>query len=901
MSRVSSVALLRVLSLGVAAASTAGLFIAAPLGASTASADIVASDSAVTVAWQGGTSDLEKSQPERNPDSPHFADFENLSVTVSQTTELTDQAIKVDFTGMKPTRSGTSSGIDVANAMNFMQFMQCWGDPTSATFRNTCEWGGFGVTPVAGLESSIPAENEIRGARTADAPPSAEFPDGGAPDVTFTSAQGRSFPGVASLDENQRVVWPLGEMFDGSTTNEVIVSRTGTSGSGTTNFEAQSANRAPQLGCGATNATCYLVAVPRGSHFGGESGTGQCTQNTVPGTEPLTYGRPDTAQEGSPLNPKCDYWDNRIVIPLTFQPVGNNCPAGSAERLTIGSQLLIGAMSSWQPAVCKVSNNVYNFGTNPDSVARAQLLTGRAGLAFTSLSLEDDTLSALDSTKLTKSDITYAPVAVSGLTVAFFIEDNNGRRTELNLSPRILAKLLTESYRFQNPLSFVGGSKIYNLPDVVSDGKSSAPYQFFTRDPDFEALNPDFKDLPGTNPMFVIPGPAGADAIKQLWKWIVADDDARAWLSGSPDEYGMRINPYYLPIGDSAARVPVVSDVDGSPVLDDDGNMTYRPVGLSNSDGSPIRLSTDVRDFITKADQTLAPPALGVGQKYRFTSLDSAPYADTLLSSARAAFRTNANAKIIWNENEYNAAGEKGVYKSAGPQLPGEKFALAITDTASAEKYGLSTASLSTPNSDVFVPPTTETMSGALVGLQATKNPQILQVEPSAVPAGAYPLTTTTYAAVNLSATDEIARKAYAALVTFAITDGQVPGTKPGSLPLGYVPLPRELVQASMVSVQTMLGYVAPTSTPDSPSIGVPPPVASGVAPSAPLQAAAVAAAAPGASTPSIASIPTATATATASIDTPWAYQGALGVSLIVGLAGAAFAPVLMRPRRQNG
>jgi hypothetical protein len=107
-------------------------------------------------------------------------------------------------------------------------------------------------------------------------------------------------------------------------------------------------------------------------------------------------------------------------------------------------------------------------------------------------------------------------------------------------------------------------------------------------------------------------------------------------------------------------------------------------------------------------------------------------------------------------------------------------------------------------------------------------------------------------------------------------------------------------VQQALVSVQTMLGY-AP-SVADSPSVGVPP--ASAGAPAAltaaPLQAAA-AAAAVGAPQASVTSIPTATATATASVDTPWAYQGALGVSLIVGLAGAAFAPVLMRPRRQNG
>ena len=920
MSRVSSVALLRVLSLGVVAASAAGLFVTGPLGASTASADIVATDSAVTVKWQGGTSDLEKSQPARDSAKGHFEDFKDLTITVSQTAGLTDQAIKIDFSGLAATTDGTDGSSNrVSNAMNFVQFMQCWGDPDSPTFRNTCEWGGYGVTPPSGLGGTVPSESFLRGAKTP-----------GDADVSFMTAQGKVYSGTNTVSPEGEVLWPLGEVFDASSSNEIIAARLGSQGQGTVNFEAQSANRAPQLGCGssAERLRCYLVAVPRGSHFGGEVGTGLCGQASRDSTfTPYYAGRPNSIQEGSPLNPKCDYWDNRIVIPMDFSPVGANCPAGSAERRTIGSQLVVGAMSSWQPAMCHLTDNVYNFSTNPDNIARGQLLGGRAGLAFTSYSLDDDTLSAMDATKLKQTAVAYAPVAISGVTVAFFFEDSAGRRQTLNLTPRLMAKFLTDSYAFQNPL-YSKSDTIYSLPNVVApDGTVRPPYSFLRDDPDFSRLNPDLVEA--KNPSIILPGPAGADAIKQVWLWITADKSASAWLTGVPDEYGMKINPYYLPKGDPEAQVPIVDGKTGLPVLDADGSMTYRAVGLSNIDGSAYHLSTTPRDYFAKADETLAPAQLSSGQRSRFGALQSAPFADTLLTVARDVSRADAKHKTEWNPTQRNQAGELGDWVSAGPQAPGQKFVFGITDTASAAKYGLSSASLcnanttcvpftpavdavpatgETPGSDArdevqstFVAASTEAMGASVSAVAPTKNAAVLQVNPAAVTGSAYPLTTITYASVNLTTTDATARTSYANLVKYAVTDGQTPGTDPGNLPEGYVPLTRDMVAQALVSTQTMIGYVAPDTTANSPSIGVHPAAASPSQPvtAAPLQAAAAAAAV--APQTSVTSLPSASVTTTAAVMTPWPYQGALGVSLIVGLAGAVFAPILMRPRRPTG
>ena len=979
MLRVPSVALVRVLSLGVAAASAVGLFVAAPVASPPAVAGIVATESAVTIPWSGtsGNASIDALQPSRAsvPDY-HKGDFADLKVTVSQTKKISDQAIRIDFTGLAATRSGTSSGNDVANAMNYMQFMQCWGDPKADDFRNTCEWGGFAVTPFAGLQTSIPAESNMRGPKTSTTGAEA-----------FLSAQGTSYSGAQELDADGLPVWPLGAAFDGASTNEIVAAPMGSSGQGTVNFDVQSATKAPQLGCGSTtqNQRCYIVAVPRGSHFGGETGVGECSQTASDRLgNAYTPGRADSVQEGSPLNRECDYWENRIVIPLDFSLTGDNCPSGLANQRTIGSQLVVGAMSSWQPALCQSTPNVYNLSTNPDGIARTQLLTAGAGLAFTSYTPQDDVLSSINATKLSNTAISYAPVAISGVSIAFLYEDPTGQRTTLNLTPRLVAKLLTESYQFQNPLSY-GGGVVLNLPAFTytdftdpefPEGKeATGPYRYFTQDPEFRAANPDL--IKFVNPALILPGPAGADAITQLWKWVQADDSAKAWLDGAPDENGMRINPYYLPLGDENAKVPEIDDA-GKAVEDATGAIVYRAVGLSNVDGSPLRLSETPRDFFARADESAAPAALSAGQKTRFTSLQSAPFADTLYSAARSAARADPVSKTVWDPNKINQAGDKGDWVSSGAQLPGQKFTIAITDTASAEAYGLSQASLCpadtscvpyraategtpgtpavietpaaepapeattepttdpTPSAEptdapedaaavadapiapaplttipaveavpatpevqsTFVTPSIETMTDALDSLTPTKNPTVLQVNPAATTTSAYPLTIVTYAAVNMTLTSQVARAAYGDMITYVVTDGQVPGADRGQLPRGYVPLPKSMVQQALIAVQIMLGYVAPV--PLSPSIGVPSAVSGASVPAAtaPLQAVAAAAGVP---QTTVTTVPTTAAGVTAAVETPLPLQGVLGVSLIVGLAGAAFAPVLMRPRRQNG
>ena len=119
--------------------------------------------SAVTVSWTGDTSTAKEFQPARNTLSPHYKEFKNIKITVSQTTGIIDQAIRVDVTGFAGTRSVNDGGVVVQNAKNFMQAMQCWGpDPEAADFNQTCQWGGRALSASNGLGDSVVLDNASR-------------------------------------------------------------------------------------------------------------------------------------------------------------------------------------------------------------------------------------------------------------------------------------------------------------------------------------------------------------------------------------------------------------------------------------------------------------------------------------------------------------------------------------------------------------------------------------------------------------------------------------------------------------------------------------------------------------------------------------------------------------------
>ena len=852
--------------------------------------------SQLTVKWSGDSSPASKYQPARGTTSAHFSEFKNISISVFQTTGIIDQAVRVSVTGFAGTRSSTTSGIEATNAKNYLQAMQCWGDdPLASDFNQTCEWGGRYLTENNGLGNSVITDNAARvGPLDVDtARPTTH-------DVPFRTFGGTTVSGKPYLDKSGTKQYDILNYFGPQTTNEVTSARIGTNGAGYFDFETQSSYQAPHLGCGTgTHLRCWLVVVPRGTVFGGDGEKCSGILDPANGYDPYTKGRPNSVQGGSPVNDQCDYWNNRIVVPLDFVQTGNTCPVGSAEVQVIGSQLMVGAMASWQPSLCKTVKNTFSFATNTDSIARAQLIeTGpkSPNIAFSGYPVSSGELQTDEERQvLADTTLAYAPVAISGVSIAFFAEFDGGRQEKLNLSPRLVAKLLTQSYRFTVPSNSSDPSR-----NFAHLGAVNRTYNYLNQDPDFRALNPENWNEFTANPAIVLPGPGGADAIRQVWRWILADKDAVAFLDGTVDPWGMTVNPYYLPAKNPAAVVPWF--------LDDQKAFTETPtsreVGLRNLDGSPQRLASVVLDTFPKNDESLVPLKIltvaqgGAGEKSRFDSIQYAPYTDNLLSGALQAFRAIPNSKTVWDGTKLNAAGDAGDWVSSGAQLPGAKFMIAVTDSPSAGRYGLNTAGIQVPNSSSIVNADTAGMTKALSALEPTTVPSIKQIDPAKVGLDGYPLTMITYAGVNLSKATADARKVIAQMLTQVTSTGQVSGTATGELPAGYLPLTAELVAQADSAAKSIAEYVAPETPAQAPATSRP--VGSGSVAQDEFTTGAtdIEALATAAPDPVVAPGQDAIQAGRTEITpTDGFARNGIALSMGVGLAGLLFAPILFRGR----
>ncbi len=144
-------------------------------------------------------------------------------------------------------------------------------------------------------------------------------------------------------------------------------------------------------------------------------------------------------------------------MPLEFLPVTSACPIGAAERRTVGQENVAEAIGRWQPTLCANGGMTYGYSQVPDVVARRQLGSAEPGLVFTSSPIAADDIAQ-------ERPPIYAPVALSGITIAFLVERQTGllqppevklhdgmRVADLNLTPLLVAKLLTQSYRERGP------------------------------------------------------------------------------------------------------------------------------------------------------------------------------------------------------------------------------------------------------------------------------------------------------------------------------------------------------------------------------------------------------------------------------------------------------------------
>lgn len=834
------------LAFGLLVTTAAGALLVATIPAG-AAATPQGDSSAVTVTW----AEAQAGRADPGTPDPDAEAFSKLAFTVSQTRDLVDQGITVSWTGGARTSASEY-------ATDYLQIMQCWGDEAAGPSPQQCQWGAP-ASSIGALMGVNAAKRDLTlgSDPVQDAALVGEHAD---PDLLLEPPVENPFlkafrmPFRAVDGSVSKTTTDLSKQFDQSTTNEVTAARTASNGTGQVSFETQTSLGAPQLGCGADQKTasgsvvprsCWLVIVPRGEH----------NLDGTPATA-TAAGR----VTGSPLSASA--WRNRVVVKLGFQSVSQSCPIGNAEQRLVGSETIAEAITSWQPSLCRLGTT-YGYSQIGDLEAQHQIVSTVAGSSRLAV-----VNSPLDPAITSGTSIAYAPLAQNAIVVAFSIDyrlypeapaaDRNGLQArDLTLNARLVAKLLTQSYRYDVPGR---GAK-----DAVLQKNAAS----LVTDPEFLALNPTFADSKSdTSPAGLMVALGSSDATARVWAWLRADPLADGFLQGRADEWGMKLNPSYLPLS------------------------LGKDVGV---------------DSFPKADLTIAkggdPDETGYG------TLDMRPYMNDMHEGAYRTLKADPNEKDSWNPY-----GQPKGYVSVGAQIPGSRFLLSVTDAASAARYGLPTARL-VNGAGQAVAATNDSVAKGIQSMKPSAVPGVSVADPTSRALDAYPLAMLSYAAVNVCASTPAELADYSRLISYAVGKGQAPGDARGDLPAGYVPLAASavggaqkvaagLVNRSAVAAACPAAPVAtPEPTPAGSSTDVPPgddPSSVAEDPAAPEDAAAPPTQAAGivpvsASDPDQAQVPTQHTTDKPLQMTRMGLAGALAV----GIPALAGGPLLTRRGRK--
>ncbi|HEY4754169.1 MAG TPA: hypothetical protein VIH37_12850, partial [Candidatus Limnocylindrales bacterium] len=304
---------------------------------------------------------------------------------------------------------------------------------------------------------------------------------------------------------------------------------TKTDGTGEVGFEVRTGIENQSLGCSNT-VPCAIVVIPiMGVSCADTDSVCNRTGQYAPGSlAQLTGATPDIAVTAR-FWWSASNWQNRFVVPLTFQPPPNTCDVLDSRAPVdfLGSAILTQAALQWSPAYCLRQDRFkFRHDAMPEGTALRTLLGGSGAAAL--LSNPGDSQG---------QPLAYAPVAVSGWGIGFVADraSDGGEATELKLNARLLAKLMTDSY----PGSTFTAASAADRPDLAHN-----PFSI-NLDPEFVALNPGLSTDRQVTFASLLSLSVPADVIHDITEYINSDPAARSFLDGTPDPWGMTVNSQY--------------------------------------------------------------------------------------------------------------------------------------------------------------------------------------------------------------------------------------------------------------------------------------------------------------------------------------------------------------------
>lgn len=441
-------------------------------------------------------------------------------------------------------------------------------------------------------------------------------------------------------------------------------------------------------------------------------------------------------------------WRSRITIPLDFAPPAQACDIVGGKGVDLfGSEPIATATLQWAPVFCLDSARVpFKHVQTGEPQARSLLQVG---------TIDAGLVSNFDARDFTRP-VAAAPIAFTGFSVGFAIDDGSRRDlTELKLTPRLLAKLLTQSY------------PVLSVLKAGYPALSSNPLNI-TFDPEFQALNPSApRGTPNAAAATLLNLSSSSDVVRALTSYVDADPDARRWLDGEPDPWGMQVNPAYKGIS--------------LPVDTWESRDTYEPLsyyrpGINDClAAAPVPYLPLVAAPVSRLSQISLAMQFAIGQSQLNCVLPSVIPGDT------------AGAKLV----------------AVGRQTPGFRFMLGVMSTGDADRYSVHQAALQTTSSpgaerkftDVtgrtFVAPSGASLAAGVRLLTKDDDALTWTVDLSKLAKSpeAYPGVLLVDAAVAVSGLDQAKAAGYADFIRYAVSGGQRQGAGIGELPEGFVPL----------------------------------------------------------------------------------------------------------------
>jgi len=726
-----------------------------------------------------------------------FHESRSVTVSVDKTTNLRGrQPVTVSWTGAAPSggRAANPYGENGIAQERPVLIMQCRGidDPTLPLAKQlrpeTC-WTStdFQRSMTNKDESEAiwtrdPAATDAEKTQTSGLTP---YPDtsvcptaGGVNPADPTASTGSSYNHLTPFVSKAGTVFPacdaqhmppeaaVGAAFPPAE----VAAFTDAAGQGSVKFEVRSDVENESLGCN-YKVACSIVVIPI-------MGT-SCTLPT--GVSPGQQDPADTACASGghyPIGSASDgtagdlavspllwwtpsNWANRFSIPITFGLPPDTCDVLDPRPPTgfYGSELLAQASLQWAPAYCLNKHRFkYQHNQMPDAAGFQLMQNGGAPAAEVS-SLHD--AGAGD-------PVAYAPTAITGFGIGYIIDkpENKGEYENLRLTPRLLAKLLTQSY--------LGSAYGRGHPGMGANPVS------MNVDPEFTALNPHLSLTEQEAAATVLSLSESSDVIEQLTDYIGHDPKAMAFISGKPDEWGMVVNPRYRDLDLPTPEWPLLDN--------------YIP---------------ETTDSCRQAN-----PAV------YFTQL-AAPVT-RLLTIAQALIDAWPN---VQTKCDTDVSTTPPTYKPGrvNRQSYGSRFMLGVISLGDAARYGIRTAALQT-KPGTFVEPTLSSLGKAVQLMKQGKplEPFTLDQGDARTSGSAYPGTMVVYTAARTQHLDPADADKVAEFIHISTTEGQQPGSGNGELPDGFLPISKngvtaKLYDASQVAataIQAQFVPATPTPTP---------------------------------------------------------------------------------------